>query len=334
MKNTIFYLLIIPFIILSFGCSKNDINPASPDSYKTLNSTLQNKTVTSLCVSGNNIIAGTRGGIVYVSTDNGISWNGVDTLKYVGSFPGANFVMIANAIVYNAEGLTYAGTANALQGSVNISSDNGLTWIEKDTGFVQCVNCFNSVNGKVFAGTNDGVYLTTDNGTTWNAVNTGLTYNVNYYGHAPQVTSLLVQGTTLFAGTSGEGLFRSLNYGTSWSESDNGISNKDIYGLASVGSNIFAGVFQSFGDTSGGVFISNDNGSTWSPVNSGLTNRMLNVLYSNGSNLFAATNIGVYYSVNNGRSWLFLDSLSVSSFTYFGANILAGTSDGIIRISP
>jgi hypothetical protein len=62
-------------------------------------------------------------------------------------------------------------------------------------------------------------------------------------------------------GTTGEGVFHSTNNGASWSAVDTGLTNTDIYGLAVIGTNIFAGTFQSPGDSIGGVFVSTNDGS-------------------------------------------------------------------------
>lgn len=329
MKKSICYLIFIISIVFIYSCSKDD-NPVCPNGSLSWGNVLQGNSVSSICVSGNNLLAGSWGGNIFLSTDNGSSWREVVTLHAIGSAPNTNFYMKPNVTIYKDGINLFAGAGNSLEGSIYISTDNGLSWLEKDTSFVECVNCFTSIGGTVFAGTNNGVYLSTNVGISWSAANTGLSYS-NYdsiYNHAPQVMRILTQGTNIFAGTTGEGIFRSENNGASWIEVDNGLTNLNIYGLASIGTNLFAGAFQ---DSTGGIFISTNNGTNWSAANSGL--RMINLFYANGSNLFAGINIGVFLSTNNGRSWSILDSMLVSSFAVDGSILLAGTSNGIWHIS-
>ena len=62
----------------------------------------------------------------------------------------------------------------------------------------------NSENEIYAATNNNGVYISTNNGDTWNQLNTGLTTNKTY--------SLAVNSNGyLFAGTYGNGVFRSIN---------------------------------------------------------------------------------------------------------------------------
>ena len=331
MKYLIFCLTLFVSMVSTYSCKNTDnfIGTSMPLSW---NHVLQGTSVSSICLSGNNLIAGSLGGVIFLSSDNGLTWKGVDTLHVVVRSPYTNFAVIPRVTIYKNGIILFAG-ASALNGSVDISTDNGLSWTERDTSFVQNVNCFTSIDRIVFAGTDNGVYLSTDNGISWSAANSGLSYG-NYdsiYGHAPQVMRLLTQGTTLFAGTTGEGIFRSDNNGINWIEVDNGLTKLSIYGLASIGTDLFAGIFS--GDSTGGVFISTNNGINWDAANTGLTNHMINILYADGLNLFAGTNIGIFRSPNNGKSWSILDSMLVSSFAVEGSNLLVGTSNGIWNIS-
>src|SRR5947208_2499102 len=98
-------------------------------------------------------------------------------------------------------------------------------------GFIQCI----AISGSsIFAGTayNDGVFLSTNNGASWAPVNSGLS-NTN-------VTSLVIVGNNIFAGTQG-GVFMSANNGSSWSSVSSGISTLWILSLATNGTYIYAG---------------------------------------------------------------------------------------------
>jgi hypothetical protein len=106
------------------------------------------------------------------------------------------------------------------------------------------------------------------------------------------------QGTNLFAGTDGGGVFLSTNNGTSWTAVNTGLTNTDVCPSPFQGTNLFAGTW------GGGVFLSTNNGTSWTAVNTGLTNTYVWSLAVSGTNLFAGTGGGgVFLSTNNGTSW-------------------------------
>jgi hypothetical protein len=164
------------------------------------------------------------------------------------------------------------------------------------------------------------VFRSINNGTSWTAVNTGLM--------SSEVYALAVNGSNLFAGTYGGGVFLSTNNGTSWTAA--GLTNVYVRSLAVNGSNLFAG-------TGGGVFRSTNNGASWTVVNTGLTNINVYALAVNGSILFAGTGGGgggVFLSTNNGTSWINagLTTTVVYSLAVHGSNLFAGPSrDGVWR---
>lgn len=94
------------------------------------------------------------------------------------------------------------------------------------------------------------MFLTTNNGANWTAVNSGLTNT--------KVRSLSVLGNNLFAGTYGDGVFRSTDNGANWSEVNTGLTSDYIYSLLFSDSNLFAG-------TLSGIFISTNRGQAGQP---------------------------------------------------------------------
>ncbi len=333
MINRIFVCVGLASLTLFLPPCQNEGNPEGVSNPGMSNIGLKDYSVPSICISGNNLVAGTVGGAVFLSTDDGLTWRPVDTLHSVNSVPGANFSIDTRVTLYNSGSYIFAG-ANALEGSIDVSADNGLTWEEKDSSFDQNVSDFTSIGNNVFAGTNNGVYLSTDYGTSWEPVNNGPLFSSSEttYGHAPQVWTLMAVGSELFAGTPGEGILESSDYGMDWAQADNGLNNVGVFGLASIGTVVFAASFSD--DSTGGVFISVNNGSSWQPAYAGLTNHMINFLYADGSVLFAGSNTCIFRSTDYGASWTVLDSLSVGSLVSDGPTLLAGTGNGIVRISP
>lgn len=200
-----------------------------------------------------------------------------------------------------------------------LPAQTALQW-EQTGPYGGRINCFATIGATLFAGGN-GVFRSMDNGTTWMTV--GLTDRVTY--------SLVVSGTTLFAGTS-SGIFRSLDNGTTWTAVNTGLGNRDIRSLAVSGSTLFAGT------NIGGLFRSLDSGTTWTAVNvvnSGFSNLFVFSLLVNGSTLFAGTNGGVFRSTNNGATWTAINTgltdRAVYTLTVNGAALFVGTNSGVSR---
>ena len=57
----------------------------------------------------------------------------------------------------------------------------------------------------------------------------------------PTVGSFAVKGDTIFAGTDGNGVYRSSNNGSSWVAVDTGLTSNDVHALAIKGDTLFAG---------------------------------------------------------------------------------------------
>ena len=82
-------------------------------------------------------------------------------------------------------------------GAAAVSTDNGVTWDEKNNGFPSTyIESFAQLGNKLFAAGYNGVFETTNNGAQWDS--SGL--------NAYIVNTLFTIGTTLFAGIDGGGL--------------------------------------------------------------------------------------------------------------------------------
>ena len=134
----------------------------------------------------------------------------------------------------------------------------------------------------------------------WTAVNQGLS-NGN-------ILSLSAGPSDLYAGTAAEGVFRSTNNGSSWTDVSTGLSKSTNYfnATASMGSLVFVGASVPYGPIgdSGGVFRSTNNGATWTRAFAGLTRPDVWCLSVSGKNILAGTGSGwVYLSTDSGSSW-------------------------------
>ncbi len=80
-------------------------------------------------------------------------------------------------------------------GGVFISSDDGVSWIDKNSGLSNLdVQALTVKGNNIFAGTNGGgIYRSEDGGTTWQSVNSGI--------YQKYIYSLAVNNNYIFAGT-------------------------------------------------------------------------------------------------------------------------------------
>jgi len=291
-------LLLSAALIFTFYFSKAQ--------WQVINSGLTSTEVKSFIVNGSTMYAGTFGGGIFKSTNNGANWSSTNN----GLSPKD-----ITAFIVNGSKL-FAGNDSA---GVFVSSDNGATWASASSGLNNNkINCFAANGSYLFAGSSGGgVFRSSDNGNNWsNAGDVGLTDTL--------VNALFVNGGNLFAGTQGHGVFLSTDNGANWTAVSNGLTNKFISSFVKIGSNLFAGT------QFGGVFLSTDNGSNWNSVNNGLTNLNVSSLALSNNNLFAGTTgHGVFLSTDDGANWnainMGLTNMFVNTLYADGGNLYAGT---------
>ena len=322
--------------VLTFAVSKNDSNTnlfagtdsdgvfLSIDNGKSWNPAgLSHCVIKSFTISGENLFAGSDGDGIFLSTNNGSSWNPLNT-----GLTNTNVRSLAVSHNGSSSENIVAGTS----GGIFLSTDYGIKWNPINTGLLNShVHTFASIGNELFAGTADGVFLTTDYGTSWAAVNNGLTnasvsaFAISHNGNG---------GSDLFVGTY-HSIFLSTDKGESWNPVNN--SSFEDYGVLTLaistnnvgGTNLFAGGSQ-------GVCLSTDKGISWNSVNNGLTSSAyVNALVISDTNIFAGTGDGIFLSTNNGTNWNTLlpniptDALVVANDEVGGTNLFAGTSNGV-----
>ncbi len=111
--------------------------------------------------------------------------------------------------------------------------------------------------------------------------------------------SLTINNDTLYLGTLGNGIYRSTNGGSSWTQINSGISNMQIWNIAYVNGSLFAS------STNGTVFKSTNGGDSWVLSNTGISTTTIirNFAFFNNKIFATSTNKGVYISSDNGSSW-------------------------------
>ena len=140
------------------------------------------------------ITTGTNGTIL-VSTDNGNTWNSVNS----GSDEFLNFIA--------CNGDTWICVAN--KGQLLVSTDNGNTWTKKETGIETNITTIAFNNEKwIAAGSRGNIYISTDNGNTWTKKN----INNNSYSYLRSIVCIGNKWITV----GNKCIFISTDNGNSW----------------------------------------------------------------------------------------------------------------------
>ena len=254
-----------------------------------------NKTVYSLYNNSSNIYAGTSTNGLFLSSNNGSSWNPA----------GVNYFNITYAVT-EFGGYLYA----ACELGVWRTSNNGAYWSYTSLNNTTMYSLASN-QSRVFVGSHNSGLFYSSGGTGW------FISSLN----ATSIKALAINGDFIVAGCGNSaGVYISSNNGNTWTST--ALNNKTIYSLAMNGSNIFAG-------TGSGVYYSNDNGTTW--THSSLNNELVYSLAVNGNNVFAGTELhGVFVSSNNGVSWVQknegLGNITIHSLRIINNFIFAGAS--------
>jgi hypothetical protein len=160
---------------------------------------------------------------VYVSTDNGGTWNVVNS-----GIPSS--VHTVYALVLKGTSLFLATDDGIYKNTVGANS-----WTAVNTGLTNMIIRSLQVQGSsIYAGTQGGgAFVTTNDGVKWNEINNGLPLFVN-------VNCFASNGTTVFAGTD-NGVF-ALNAGdTTWINNNTGLKDSSITKLTVSLNYLYAG---------------------------------------------------------------------------------------------
>jgi len=248
--------------------------------------------------NSNTILAGSRFSEIFKSVDGGQTWQ----FKTLG---GYNVGLETSAFQFNPTNSAQVLAAST-QGLLR-STDGGETWGgygNVNASFFTLVTDPASAT-TLYAGniTGSGIYKSTDGGAHWVAINTGLPANQGATSALPLVIGLALdpaRSTTVYAGTYGNGLYRSTDGGSHWSSIGTGMRTTSITAIAFESSTLVAST------VGAGVYQSVDGGGTWTPTNAGLDAGIVNSLLSDPASpsaVYAALSDGVYKSADGGGTW-------------------------------
>jgi hypothetical protein len=258
---------------------------------------------------GSNLYAGTLGGGVFVTNNNGGSWS-----------PSSNGLSSTTISALGAAGSNiFCGTHGV---GLSLSTNNGASWSSLSSVFgtaSDSITAFAVLGTSVYAGTSSsGVYRSTNNGTSWTAVNNGLT--------TVYVYSLAALGANIYAGMAGR-IFVSTNGGANWTLGTGEPLSGIYVSFAGLGTSVFAA-----DRYDNDVYKSTDNGITWSALHSGISSPYS--LTATATNLYAGCyGYGVYVSTNSGTTWGTAAGGTYSGWVNAvatdGSAIYAGTDGGV-----
>jgi photosystem II stability/assembly factor-like uncharacterized protein len=225
------------------------------------------------------------------STDNGASWT---------------FDAFSNgAYSFSASGSTiYLGSSS----KVFKSTDLGATWIDMSTGLGKGgIQALLYDGSTLFAGTPAdaiGMFRSTNGGANWEPAAAGLPI-------ASEIRSLIAFGGYVFAGTQGDGIYRSSDHGDSWAKTDvnnNLLAQALVLSFCAKDNALFAGAIN-------GVYKSTDGGATFQRTLDGFPpneNVAVFTLTVSSGNILAGVNVSlspteslntIFYSSDDGSTW-------------------------------
>lgn len=304
--------------------------------------------------NGQHVLAGTDGGdaypfALYRSVDGGATWSGVGPANSYWS----------SAISFGAGADPMRTIYAAIDETLYRSDNSGASWTATNVNAEHVLAHPTDPLNVLFTGafSNLGLHRSTDGGASSLPLTAGLSANATYVDGSGVPVPIdpfwlaaepgyPAPGTALWLSTEGDGLFRSIDGGTSWSNSQIGLRATNIRAISihpnalaiNPGTGASRNVYAGFGDTffsSPALFRSIDGGGSWNPLNSGLRASLLRALVIdpttagvgsggpppslNSATMYAAgrsslsgsaeryRESGLYKSTNAGLNWTVLD---------------------------
>jgi photosystem II stability/assembly factor-like uncharacterized protein len=246
--------------------------------------------ISSFAKAGTKLFGASNSGLE-ISTDNGASWN------FQPFSNGAySLSAIANTI--------YLGSNS----KVFESTDFGATWMDMSIGLGNgAIYALLYDGSTLFAGTPAdaaGIYRSTNGGQSWDPAAAGLPI-------ASEIRSMIAFGPYVFAGTQGDGIYRSSDHGNTWQKTDVNnalLSHQLVLAFCAKDNALYAGA-------ANGIYKSTDSGATFQRTLNGFPPNIGVTAYSltgSGGDVVAAVNVsfspsqglaGIFYSSDDGGTW-------------------------------
>lgn len=280
------------------------------------------------------LLAGTSSGQVFLSTDGGEQWRSAG--QYL-PFPG--WVVSALTFDPNRPGRLWAGLRGVWgDGLVSVSDDLGATWLPR-VGDLPDLPVYSlaippgqapGAEGKLYAGTLDGVWGTEDGGETWRKLSGAIP-------EMAKVASLHVPADepgTVIAGT-WRRAYKSDDGGRTWRGVFEGMYlDSEVFELVATGR-----PGELWAPTCNWVYQSLDGGDSWRRFVNGLDERRVTSFDALAwGRLLSGTVAGLYASDDGGKTWkrTTAPELSVAALAHHPARparVFLGTEGGGVWVS-
>ena len=130
----------------------------------------------------------------------------------------------------------------------------------------------------------------------------------------------------LFVNGQAGGIFRSTDYGLTWTSVNNGLPpSPHCFSLTHFENNLYASISGS------GIYFSADFGENWIPINNGISASTSYSLFVNGQDIYAGSSEGgYYYSSNHGETWTLysgdFSGMQIRDFVLLGNKLFAAAN--------
>ncbi len=255
--------------------------------------------VTSVLIHNSYKFAGTRNGLYRSVLESNVWQSDNETLK--GFW--------VEALTADSKNI-YAGTKHGLYKT----SDEGISW--SSAGLPdRIITALAIKDSLLFAGTVNGIFVSSDKGLTWKEVDSGLI--------STNVVTFTIHSEMILVSTLYDGLYSSFDNGVTWKKIN--FEEDEIFAVGFLGDLLLVSSWDNV------VYRSTDLGTSWKSSDIGANGDEVTNLVSLGENIFAATNYGLYQSLDSGKTWrstsltkiyihkLFLDDNYFLAGTYQGA---------------
>jgi hypothetical protein len=270
------------------------------------------------------LYAGTiNGGGIYVSTDNGVTWN-----------PRSNGLPVNKSVTDIA---IAAGAAYATADKIYKSTDAGGSWTEVAGSPGGMTNIHATSGGTLFAGSEitsggQGIYKSTDAGATWTLSSSGIPSYVIFYTYYRSVSAITsdASGNLYCSVNSGNatteaGVYASTDGGANWTRTSTGLlAHVQVEAVKwSPEGKLYVGVRNRF-------YSSTDNGASWTQGDSipmASTNYFHSIAVNAANDVFVATLSGLYRGGSGGTGWT---RIGESTLPTIVEDVAVGTASGTV----
>lgn len=266
-----------------------------------------NSNITDIKIASNGYLFACNGSRILKSVDGGSTWSGISL------YNTSKMVIDNQDNIYVAKRGSYPGIVK--------STDNGLTWNDSYSGYVNASSIYITKEGDIYVGDDSGAFIkSTDSGNSWVIVS--ITDKA--------ITSIAVLDSgKIFVSTEGKSLFSSFDYGDSWTQ----ILNPNLfYTIESIVADTNDYLYAEHSEK---ISRSTDLGITWELVGFIPSYPEVPVLNIDESNNLYYGYYGLYKSTDQGLIWSYLGGPSYVSCILIDSNrIFLGTYNSIYRYDP